>query len=77
MVIGQFNIDSLTAPTNKDVILVFSPYSNVVSYTYYVYKNNNLVSNVNITSNSPCTIDLSDTGTYKVVVSANLANGFK
>jgi len=77
MVIGQFNIDSLTVPTNKDVVLVFSPYSNVVSYTYYVYKNDSLVSNVNITNNNSCTINLSDTGTYKVVISANLVNGFK
>ena len=72
---GNFDIESVTKPTNKDINVVFSPSNNVTSYTYEIYKNNIKIDTVNINNNSETTINLNETGNYKIFVQTNLING--
>ncbi len=72
---GKFDIQSTEKPVNHDISVVFSPSQNVISYTYQIYKNDILINQTDISSNSNVGISLSETGTYKISVQTNLING--
>ena len=73
--IGNFDTNSANKPTNKDINVVFSPSNNVTSYIYEIYKNNIKIEETTINENSRADIILKETGTYKIIVKANLING--
>jgi tight adherence protein B len=72
---GQFNINSITKPTNKDVTVIFTPSKSVTSYSYYVYQNDKIINTIDINNNESSNIYLEDTGTYKITITAHLTNG--
>ena len=72
---GNFDIESIDKPTNKDITIVFSPSNNVTSYTYQIYKDNVPIKTVDIYNSNAANIVLSETGKYQIVVEANLNNG--
>ena len=63
--IGIFNTNETKSPTNKDIIVVFSPSANVKSLTFEIYKNNEML----FQTPRP-TITLKDTGTYIIKAKA-------
>ncbi|MBR3362356.1 MAG: type II secretion system F family protein [Bacilli bacterium] len=65
---GNFNIYNTAEPTNKDLVVVFSPGQNITTYTYNIYKDNIVIETNNITTNTPHTFYLTETGTYKIIV---------
>lgn len=72
---GNFDIKSIEKPTNQDITIVFSPSNNVTSYTYQIYKDNVPLNAISTENNSKTTINLKETGTYKITVSMNLKDG--
>lgn len=72
---GNFDIESMTKPTNQDLTIVFSPSNNVTSYTYQIYKDKVPVKTIDVYSNASANIVLNETGTYQIVVKENLNNG--
>lgn len=72
---GKFDIESIKKPTNQDITIVFSPSNNVTSYTYQIYKDNIPLNTVSVDNNSKSSIDLKETGIYKINVQMNLKNG--
>ena len=68
--VGNFDINSVSSPTNKTVDVVFLPSDNVKTYTTEVYKNNK-----KITQNNQKNISLRETGTYKIKINAVLNDG--
>ena len=65
---GNFNIYNTAEPTNKDLVVVFSPGQNITTYAYNIYKDNIVIETNNITTNTPHTFYLTETGTYKIIV---------
>ena len=74
--VGNFNITHTESPTNKNIIVVFSPYSNVESYLYEIYKDQTLLNRPFI-SKSKATINLNGTGVYQIKITATLKDGSK
>ena len=72
---GKFDIESIKKPTNKDITVVFSPSNNVTSYTYQIYKDNVPLNSVTVDDGSETSIDMKETGVYKISVDVNLKNG--
>ncbi len=89
--LSSFNLDSLLVPTNKDVVVTFTPGEDVVSYQYRIFKNNsdNLVTTdgnlvepsviyrdyVMVDSNRKVDITLTDTGIYSLEIVTMDING--
>ena len=71
---GKFDIESIEKPVNHDITVVFSPSQNVISYTYQIYKNDILISQTEISEATNATIQLTETGIYKIAVQVNLIN---
>ncbi len=65
---GTFNITSLDKPTNKDLIVSFSPATNTVKYTYTVFKDNKVLETKDINNNHVSNFYFEQTGTYRVTV---------
>ena len=65
---GKFDIESIEKPVNHDITVVFSPSQNVISYTYQIYKNDILISQTEISEATNATIQLTETGIYKIAV---------
>lgn len=61
-----FQLAYCNLPTNKNFNITYTPDENTVSYTYHVYKNNELVKTVDIDSNRSTNIYFDATGTYQV-----------
>ena len=74
---GNFDIQSIDKPVNKDINITFTPSLNVTSYTYQIYKDNVLINTKNINSNISEKITLKETGIYKIIVQINLLNNQK
>ena len=72
---GNFDIQSLEKPTNKDLSIIFSPSNNVISYTYQIYKDDILIDSLDVLNNNISKINLNETGTYRINVNLNLING--
>ena len=62
-------------PTNKNFNITYTPDENTVSYTYHVYKNNQLIKTVEIDSNRSTNIFFDATGNYQVEAINYDANG--
>ena len=73
---GNFDIQSIDKPTNKDINITFSPSTSVASYTYQIYKDNIPTNKILISNNEPATITLKETGTYQIEVQMRLLNGY-
>ena len=73
---GNFDIQSIDKPTNKDINITFSPSTSVASYTYQIYKDNIPTNKILIGNNEPATITLKETGTYQIEVQMRLLNGY-
>ena len=65
---GSFDIVNTTKPTNKDIVVVFSPAQNIQKYNYTLYKNDKEINSAVITDNQSTSIYMNDTGTYKIIV---------
>ena len=57
---GSFNINN-AKPTNNDLIIVFSPSTNIKTYTYNLYKDNNIIETKTINQNINHTFTLNQT----------------
>ena len=60
--------------TNQDVVVTFTPASDVVSYSYVVIKDNKLGNEIRISNNQPSNITLDETGNYQIEITT--FNGF-
>ena len=60
--------------TNNDVVVTYTPSSLVRSYSYKIIKNNEYGNPININSNTPVDITLTETGVYKIEIT-NIING--
>lgn len=67
---GIFSISNTDKPTNKDLVVAFSPAQNTVKYTYNVHKNGKVVNTNTVNNNKPCNIYLTETGNYHISVTA-------
>ncbi len=72
---GNFNILNTEKPTNKDLIVVFSPAQNTKSYTYIVFKDDEQFYTATINSANDVRINLNETGVYKIDVKVKDATG--
>ena len=72
---GKFDIESIEKPTNQDITIVFLPSNNVASYTYQIYKDNIPLNSVTVDSGKETSIEMKETGIYKISVNLNLKNG--
>lgn len=72
---GKFDIESIEKPTNQDITVVFSPSNNVTSYTYQIYKDNIPLNTIHVDNNSEASIDMKETGIYKINLQLNLNDG--
>ena len=72
---GNFNIEKLDKPVNKDINIIFSPSINVTSYSYQIYKDDIPYKKIDVTNNFSSNILLSETGKYQIIVNLNLNNG--
>lgn len=74
-VIDSLNISSQVKPTNQDIIVEYTPNSNVVSYNYTLYKDNEIIETYNNTLEGT-TINLIETGSYKIIINETLNTGY-
>ena len=65
---GHFSLFEQKEATNKELVINYKPSASIVKYTYKVYNNNTLISNVTVDSNKTSTIHLVGSGTYKIEV---------
>lgn len=67
------NYNSITC---EDVVVTYTPSSNVTSYSYIIIKDNVSGQTYNVDNNQSTTLTFTETGTYKVVISEidNLGN---
>lgn len=56
--------------TNKEVLVTYTPLSNVTSYSYIIEKDGIKTNPVYVNSNQKTDITLSDTGTYKIEITS-------
>lgn len=54
--------------TNKDIVVTYRPLSDVVSYSYQVIKDGNVVQNINVDKNKESIITFDKTGTYQLKI---------
>lgn len=69
-----FNTNALEY-TNEDVVVIYTPSSDTLNYSYAVIKNGIKGETLNINSNVPSTIMISDEGTYSIQVTLYKNNG--
>ena len=74
-VIDSLNISSQVKPTKQDIIVEYTPNSNVVSYNYTLYKDNEIIETYNNTLEGT-TINLIETGSYKIIINETLNTGY-
>ena len=75
MEVGKFNINNLNKPVNKTLTVVFSPYQNVKTFTYEIYKNNKLITSSVPSVNKSVSIVLNETGEYIIKINATFQDG--
>jgi len=66
--IDSLNIASQIKPINKDIIVEYTPSTNVVSYSYTLYKNEEIIDTYNSNTNKKTSIIMDETGVYKIVI---------
>ena len=57
--------------TNEDIVITYTPSSNVINYSYVVIKNNNYGLPIYINNNLPTEIKLTEEGSYRIEVTEN------
>ncbi len=72
---NNFSIYSIDVPTNQDITLSFSPIDGTQNYTYTIYKDSSPVTTQQISGANVTEINLTETGTYKIVVNMQDVNG--
>lgn len=70
-----FNTEYCSMPVNCNTKITYVPSSDIVSYTYSLYKNSSLVRTVTINSNRTTNIFLDSTGKYYVIIEKYLEDG--
>ena len=71
--VGIFNINYTDKPTNQNIDVVFSPYPNVLKYTYQIYQDEEKIEET--IEEKATTIKLTKTGKYQIIILAELNNG--
>src|SRR5574344_72396 len=66
----NFSIFSSETPTNKDIVVTFTPPKNITKYTYRVYSDGELINANKIESNESHNITLDTTGKFQIKVEA-------
>lgn len=72
---SNFSIYSSEMPTNNNINVLFSPNAETTSYTYTVYKNDEIYETNSVIGNQSTNITLKDTGTFQIVAEVNDNNG--
>lgn len=88
---NELSLESSLIPTNQDIIITFTPQTNVINYKYRIFKNSssNLTNKngelvetnmiyqdyIEINSNIITTITFNETGVYKLEIIETLDNG--
>lgn len=54
--------------TNEDIVVAYTPSSDVISYSYTIIKDNAINNTVSVDSNKTINIILNETGTYKIKI---------
>lgn len=62
-----FNINNIDI-TNEDVVITFTPSSNIKNYSYTVLKNDEYNEAINVDNNEPIDIKLNESGVYRIEV---------
>ena len=57
--------------TNEDIVITYTPSSNVINYSYVIIKDNNYGIPINMIGGNPATLILKEEGSYKVEISSN------
>lgn len=70
-----FNTEYCSMPANNNIKITYVPSSDIVYYTYNLYKNSNLVRTVTLDSGRLTNIFLDSTGKYYVSIEAHLQDG--
>ena len=70
-----FNTEYCNMPANNNIKITYVPSSDIVYYTYNLYKNSNLVRTVTLDSGRLTNIFLDSTGKYYVSIEAHLQDG--
>jgi len=65
--IDSLSISDQIKPINQDIIVEYTPNSNVVSYNYTLYKDNEIIDTYNDTNNKTSII-MDESGVYKIVI---------
>lgn len=65
--IDSLSISSQIKPINQDIIVEYTPNSNVVSYNYTLYKDDIIINTYNDTTNKTSII-MDESGVYKIVI---------
>ena len=74
--VGTLNIIECN-PTNKDIIVTYVPNTFVTNYKYQIIKDNKEYKNITISNNEKSDIKLSETGNYKIIITAYGNNSYK
>lgn len=74
--VGTLNIIECEA-TNKDIIVTYVPNTFVTNYKYQIIKDNKEYKNITISNNEKSDIKLSETGNYKIIITAYGNNSYK
>lgn len=69
-----FSIYEQVKPVNENINLTFTPDSNVTSYRYQIYNNDNLVKEYSNSGNNSSFISLNTTGNYQIKVYETINN---
>lgn len=69
-----FSIYEQVKPVNENINLTFTPDSNVTSYRYQIYNNDNLVKEYSNSGNNSSFISLNTTGNYQIKVYVTINN---
>ncbi len=72
---GSFSLYSQLEVTNKELVIDYKPGTSIVKYNYKVYKDNKVIKDMSITTNRVSQINLIESGSYKIEVSATDKNG--
>ena len=67
---NNFSIYESLIPTNTDITTTFTPDSNILRYTYRIYREAELVSSIKVEGNVSSDITLDSTGNYVIKVEA-------
>ena len=65
--IDSLSISSQIKPINQDIIVEYTPNTNVISYNYTLYKDDEIIDTYNDTNNKTSII-MDESGAYKIVI---------